>query len=127
MSDNISFFGWLDGEKKYEIIIKSKIFLYPSFAGDTFSICLLEALSCGKQVICYDVPFVRDNFNIDTVHKIPVFKNKLFAKKAIELLENKKYNVSSSIAFVKNNYSSWNNVANAEYNIYKNVLGDKYE
>ena len=127
LDDNIDCLGWLDGEQKYETIIRSKIFLYPSFAGDTFSICLLEALSCGKQVVCYDVPFVKDNFNIRTVHKIPVFKNKLFAKKAIELLDEKKYNVKESIDFVKYNYSSWNEVANAEYNAYKKVLKNKNE
>ncbi len=125
LENNINYLGWLDGTKKYETIINSKIFLYPSFAGDTFSICLLEALSCGKQIVCYNVPFVRDNFNIKTVHKIPVFKNKLFAQKAIELLKEKNYNVNESINFVKNNFSSWNKVANAEYNAYKNIMDNK--
>lgn len=127
LDDNITFLGWLEGREKYKTIIESKVFLYPSFAGDTFSICLLEALSCGKQVICYDVPFVRNNFNINTVHKIPVFKNKQFAKKAIELLESKKYTVNESITFVKKNYSSWNKVVKAEYDTYKKILGNSNE
>ena len=86
---------------------------------------MLEALSCGKQVVCYSVPFVRDNFNIKTVHQIPVFKNKLFAQKAIELLDEKNHNVNESINFVKNNFSSWDKVADAEYNAYKNILENK--
>lgn len=54
-----------------------------------------------------------------------MFKNKLFAKKAIELLDEKNYNVNESINFVKNNFYSWNKVADAEYNVYKNILENK--
>ena len=35
------------------------------------------------------------------------------------------YNVNESINFVKNNFSSWDKVANAEYNAYKNILENK--
>lgn len=124
LENNIDILGWVEGQKKYEVLLKSKVFLYPSFAGDTFSICLLEALSCGKQIVCYDVPFVRDNFNINTVHKIPVFNNKLFAIKANELVNGNKYFCEESALFVKDNYSSWKAVADAEFNTYKEILGE---
>ena len=124
LENNIDMLGWLDGKKKYEVIMKSKVFLYPSFAGDTFSICLLEALSCGKQIVCYDVPFVRDNFNIKTVHKVPVFKNKAFAEKANELLKENEHYFKESVSFVNDNYSSWKNVADAEFEAYQKIMGD---
>lgn len=127
LSSNIDVLGWLNGNEKNNVIMKSKVFLYPSFVGDTFSICLLEALSCGKQIVCYDVPFTKDNFNINTVHKIKVFNNKLFAQKAIELLKQKNFIMEESINFVKTNYSSWDKVAIAEYNTYKSILGDNNE
>ena len=35
------------------------------------------------------------------------------------------FNVNESINFVKNNFSSWSKVADAEYNVYKNILENK--
>lgn len=125
LENNICFLGWKNGREKYNAVFESKIFLYPSFAGDTFSQCLLEALACGKKVICYDVPFTRDNFSIKTVIKIPVFKYKKFSEAAYNSLNEKKYIFQESILFVKKHYNSWDLVARAEYNCYKEVVNEK--
>jgi glycosyltransferase involved in cell wall biosynthesis len=122
LNNNIVIFGWIDGNEKYQILRQSKVFLYPSFIGDTFSICFLEALSCGKNIVCYDVPFVRDNFILSSVYSIPIFKHKEFAKMALNILHRKKYTSIESIDFVKNNYFSWDKVANAEFHAYKMIV-----
>lgn len=122
LNNNIIHLGWLEDAEKYKVIQQSKLFLYPSFIGDTFSQSLLEALACGKKVICYDVPFSKDNFNLDTVIRIKVFDNKTFAKIAYEELQSHNYYFVKSINFVKDNYSSWDKVALAEFRCYQNVI-----
>lgn len=127
LESNIDILGWLNDDKKYAVILESKVFIYPSFAGDTFSICLLEALACGKQIVCYDVPFVKDNFNISSVHRIGVFDNKSFAQKAYEIVNAGDYYSQSSVKFVQQNYSSWKSVADAEFEVYRRIVGDNNE
>lgn len=122
LQKNIDCLGWLEGKEKYDILLKSKIFIYPSFIGDTFSQCLLEALAYGKKVVCYDVPFTRDNFDISSVIKIPVFDTKKFALAALKLLNDKNYFSVESYHFVKKNFNSWNDVAKAEYECYRKVV-----
>lgn len=122
LQKNIDCLGWLEGKDKYDILLKSKIFIYPSFIGDTFSQSLLESLAYGKKVVCYDVPFTRDNFDISSVIKIPVFDTKQFAFKALELLNDKNYFSVESYYFVKKYFNSWDDVAKAEYECYRKVV-----
>lgn len=122
LEENIFITGWITGNDKYNLINESKLFIYPSFTGDTFSQAILEALSCGKKVICYDVPFTKDNFNIKSVIKVPVFNNKLFASETIAALKSEVYYYEESCDFVKEKYGSWDNVARAEYECYKDII-----
>lgn len=123
LSKNVDVKGWLEGSEKYNVISESKIFLYPSFSGDTFSICLLEALSCGKKIICYDVPFTKYNFDIDSVIRITLFNRKKFAEEALKsLIEDKNFVNYNAIDFVRKNYSSWDEVALSEFNCYREIL-----
>lgn len=49
--DNIKFYGTVPHEKVRELLLKSNVFLFDSLA-DSFSLAVLEAMSCGLPVIC---------------------------------------------------------------------------
>ena len=48
---------------------RSKIMIYPT-KSDSFSLSVLEALSCGTPVIAYAIPAIRLNYNTDAVIKV---------------------------------------------------------
>lgn len=56
---NISFLGTLDNKKVIDEISKSDIFVNPTYV-DTFPTVLIEALSCNKPIITYDVGGCKD-------------------------------------------------------------------
>lgn len=126
LEKNIEMAGWVQGQRKYELLKSGRIFLYPSISADTFSFCLLEALACGLPAICYDVPFIKAIYKTDAVLSVPYLNNKEFANTALELLKNQSYLelANSAHKFVEK-YSSWEDVAKAELKCYQNII-DKF-
>lgn len=124
LTENVIFTGWLDGEEKYSYLEASRIFIYPSYEGDTFSISCLEALGMGKKIVCYDAPFVRCNYaELDNVFKIRMFDDSAFADKCVALLGEGDLFNSEGVEFARNRYSGWDEVAKAEYNCYLQITG----
>lgn len=114
--------GWLSGKEKYKALKKGKVFLYPSLTGDTFSFCLLEALACGMEAICYDTPFSRIIYNDAPVRRVEYQNYTMFAKIAIEELDSvSKLKSRHAIDFVRQKYSDWKKVADAEVLIYEKI------
>lgn len=121
----ISFAGWLSDSEKYKEIKKGKVFLYPSLTGDTFSFCLLEALACGLQVVCYDTPFARIIYKDAPVVRIGYKDTESFALTAKKIIDDINETISNqAIDFVKKNYSDWKNVALAEESVYEQICKD---
>ncbi len=119
----ISFSGWLSESAKYEELKKGKVFLYPSLTGDTFSFCLLEALTCGLNAVCYDTPFARIIYSGAPVRRVEYRNIELFAEIALKLLdETTEETVRRAVQFVENNYSDWEKVAKAEERVYEQIL-----
>lgn len=83
LGENFIFFGSKTGKEKYEIISRSKIFLFPSYY-ESFGIVYLEAISMGIPTIEYDLPIYTDHKHGSL--KVPFLNNKIFADKIIELL-----------------------------------------
>ena len=123
LTDNFIFLGWCNEKKKKSILMHSKLFVYPSYNGDTFSISMLEALSLGKKVVCYEAPFISCNYpsNLD-VFRVETFNDKKVAEICIDLLAQKDFISNTNYIFVKNNYGNWNNVAKAELACYKDII-----
>jgi len=123
MSPNIKFAGWVDGNKKYSLLREAKVFLYPSLTSDTFSISLLEALACGLPAICYDVPFARIIYRTPAVQRVPYRRPKEIALLALKLLsdEEKLSQLSCEAKRFSLKYSSWEKVAEVEYQAYRKI------
>ena len=85
---DVSYLGWCSNKEKKEILSKSKVFLYPSIY-DTYSITLAEAVSIGLPCVVRDVLYTKMNYSkVPLVWRIPFWRYKKFAEKAIFLLNN---------------------------------------
>lgn len=64
---NIKFAGWVNGEEKVELILKSKCLVFPSKVHETFGLAVTEMLSYGIPCIvpdgCGCTPFVENGKN----------------------------------------------------------------
>ena len=71
--NNVKFFGFQKGKKKFEILANSDIMIYPTY-DDCFPLCILEALSYGLPVISTNVGAIPDiikhNINGIIINKI---------------------------------------------------------
>lgn len=88
LDDNIKYFGYVTGDKKFDILRSCKIFLFPSYY-ESFGQVALEALRCGLPVVAYDLP----PFVVFTggMVKVPVLDNKKMAEEIVKILDNKTY------------------------------------
>lgn len=88
LENNTKFFGYVTGEEKFEILKKSKVFVFPSYY-ESFGQVALEALRCGLPVVAYDLP----PFVVFTggVVKVPALDNKKMADEILKILDDKTY------------------------------------
>lgn len=86
--NNVKFFGFQKGKKKFKILANSDIMIYPT-KDDCFPLCILEALSYGLPVISTNVGAIPDIIK-DKVNGIIIYKN------------NKKNIISSINYYLKN-------------------------
>lgn len=69
-NDNLIFTGKLSDEAVKALMMNCKAFIFPSLY-EGFGIPPLEALSCGAQVICSDIPVLKEVFST-SVHYIGI-------------------------------------------------------
>ncbi|PIR43011.1 hypothetical protein COV24_05155 [candidate division WWE3 bacterium CG10_big_fil_rev_8_21_14_0_10_32_10] len=87
---NIVFTGFL-GEKRFELLSKSKIMLMPSTANEGWGLSIAESIACNTPVIAYDNEIFREVFG--DVKNVYLVKNYMEMKnKMIKLLTDYKYN-----------------------------------
>lgn len=123
---NFVFVGWNDGENKFKYLQSAKLFIYPSFSGDTFSISFLEALSIGKKIVCYNVPYVEYNYcYLDDVYSVKPHDIFAFSSVCFNLLKSNSFNSESNKEFVKSNYSNWLDVSRSEFECYQKYLVER--
>ncbi|MDH6138468.1 glycosyltransferase involved in cell wall biosynthesis [Kitasatospora sp. GP30] len=114
-AERVDLAGWVRGESKYSLLAKGRVFLYPSFAADTFAISLLESLACGIPAVTYDVPFARAVYDTPAVHRTPVGDLSAFADAALRVLESDDYaQLSAQAIEFADRYSSWDRVAKSQ-------------
>jgi len=58
---NIVIAGWKEGEEKYKLMKKSRVFVYPSYQ-EAQPVVILEAIACGLPVIGYNLPIYNEIF-----------------------------------------------------------------
>lgn len=88
IENNVDVLGYVDGCKKFELLSRSKVMIYPSYM-DTFAISVLETLSVGTPVVVYAIPAIAINYKTSAVTKVHIGDTIAMAKKTMEILSNK--------------------------------------
>lgn len=118
--NNILLLGELIPTKLYTLMKASKIFISVSLE-EGWGIAIYEALFCHLPVIAYNLPIFPAHITSKVI-KVPLGKSKTFTEKILLLLNNKKFYLRKKLALAKlKNYYDWNQVANQEINILKEI------
>ena len=84
---------------------------------------ILEALSCGVPVVCYDLPPIREVYDTPAVVRCPVGDIGCVARKVLEILDNPSLGNKLSekaISFSKN--FSWDNSISKELDLLRKLV-----
>ncbi|MEO3755612.1 glycosyltransferase [Streptomyces sp. B6B3] len=123
VADRVDLAGWVRGEDKYRLLATGRVFVYPSYAGDTFAIALLEALACGVPAVTYDVPFARATYRTPAVRRVPVHAPAALADAALAMLDSEGYpDLSAEALRFAARYSSWHAVAEGQLASFHRIL-----
>jgi len=120
----IEYKGFLPRDELLRTVAKAKVFVYPTYS-DSFSLVMLESLALKTPVVVYDIPPIREIYgNLKAVNLVKNFDFNEMAQKVIEtysrdpeeMFDN---NYKKFVEF----YSSWEKVADAEYQTLREFTG----
>ena len=114
-NDNIEYAGFISSDEKFELLSKSKVFIFPSYY-ESFGQVALEAMACGLPVVAYNLP-VYDVFEKGMI-KVPIRDNEAFASEIMSLLNHKtKLEEFSKVAKDYSSTFSWDKTGEEVYNL----------
>ena len=87
--NNVDLFGFMEGEKKFEIFKQSKIVLHPA-TFDSGGMAAAEAMAWSLPGVSFDLEALRTYYPRGMI-KIPMGDYNEFAKEIIRLLSDKEY------------------------------------
>lgn len=124
LQKNIVMSGFIFGKRKYDLLKKSKIFIFPSYS-EGFAQAICEAMACGLPVIAYDLPSYKEWYGEDIIYVKTGDLKELF-KKTLQLLRNEamcKQIGKNGRKRVKK--YSWDSVSDYELKIVNETLAKK--
>lgn len=122
LGHNVIFLGYVRDEAVTEAIIKSRVFVTASVE-EGYGIALLEALSLGTPVVCWDIPAFREAFG-ELVTLTPIGDRSAFCENITKLLSDDDYHRSVTEMVDENfEHFSWEMSAKQELSL----LEEKYE
>ena len=119
---NAEFLGWIENERKIELMKKCRAFVLPS-RYESFGIVLLEAMKYGSPVIAMNVGGIPEvvgeaGIIVDNVHEMVKFIEKLYENdKIVEELGKK--------AMERVKKFNWNDISKKTLEIYEDVIVKK--
>ncbi len=87
LEHNIKFWGYVDKNKKYQLLASAHLLINPSFR-EGWSLVVMEAASVGTPTVGYDVPGLRDSIINKKTGILSAKKPEILAADALELLNN---------------------------------------
>lgn len=88
LRDNIRFFGFVTGQKKFDILRSSKCFWFLSVSkSESFGLSMLEAAATGLPAFCYDLPQYARIYQNNEVDISPKGDWKTVAQKVLRLFD----------------------------------------
>lgn len=82
--DSVTFFGFVDGLRKYKILSQSRILAFPSLY-ESFGMVAVEAQACAVPVVAYNLPFYKRIYP-KGMARIAIGDTGAFAEKIVHLL-----------------------------------------
>jgi len=112
--ENLEFKFNVPRSQTKQILASAKLMIYPTKL-DSFSLTVLESLSCGTPVIAYNIPAIRFNYrDTKSVIKIKPLSISEMVKTILDLLENEGWKELSKDAIQFTEPFKWENAAKAE-------------
>ena len=110
LNNQIKYFGYLTGNEKYDILLRSKVFVLPSYF-ESYGLVRLEAASCALPTVSYDLPTYKI-FGDENLIVAPIGDKVMLAQQIIKLLNDKVYYESKKKAAKElSGRFSWSNTA----------------
>jgi len=113
LSKNIKLLGYVSGFKKFRLLSNCKVFLFPS-KSESFGVALLEAICSGIMAIAYDLPVYKTIYLNNELITVPLNDIDTFAKKAIHVLNRKKFQNISGLKLLNSPQYQYNRIAQLE-------------
>jgi len=121
MSSNIEFLGQQAETKLLDVITRSFLTVYPSYA-DSYSIVVLESLACGTPVVAYNISAIRDIFGkCKAVFRCPIGAKAYMANTILRTLKSQRGLLTVEAKNFAASYD-WNHVVRAEKEAYAKIL-----
>ncbi|MBI5680849.1 MAG: glycosyltransferase family 4 protein [Methanobacterium sp.] len=126
LENDVKFFGFVKGDRKYSLIKSANVFVLPSF-WESLPIAVLEGIACGKPVIASNVggiPYlVNDGENGFLV--MPGEVDEL-SDKLITLLKDKKLQEKMGNESLKRSEDfDWNKISDKTIEVYNELINNK--
>jgi glycosyltransferase involved in cell wall biosynthesis len=115
LSDKVTFCGRLSEEEKYKILLKSRVFVFPSYQ-EGFGIVLIEALACGCKTIAYDLDHYQSVFD-NKVTRVQIGNWQELANQTIKALNDSSAEVHKQVAWCKKKFD-WAIVARDNFKMW---------
>ncbi len=125
LENNIIYFGFVEWEKKYEILCSSKLFVFLSRlnAEEAWAISLMEALACGLPAVTYNLAIYNHVYEDGLLLKNEIGDIASVTAKTLSLLDNPKERESfatKGIEFAKK--FDWSVIAKKDLEIIKKII-----
>jgi len=122
---NVCIREWAWGNKKYEFILSSRVFVYPSYL-ESWGLAVAEAIACRIPVVAFDLPAYHETFkgvSGSSLITVPIGNKELMAAQILRLLDNpiaeRMLRRDGELLLQK---YDWSTVANREINAVESAL-----
>jgi len=125
LSANISVREWVGEDQKYELIMSSRVFIFPSYF-ESWGIVVAESIACMVPVIAYELPIYREVFqgvSETGLITVPVGDKNCMVSIITRLLDNPVPNeeLIANSRLVLNRYN-WNTVARNQLTVLQKAV-----
>ena len=118
LEENIILVGQKEGNEKYNLMKKSKVFVYPSYY-ESQGVVLMEAIACNLAVVAYYLPTYEEFFG-GNIMTVKIGSTKDMANKILEVLDSSKQENNDYINFIGK--YNWEETANKQIRCIENLV-----
>lgn len=123
---NITFFGFVDEKRKFELLARAHILINPSVR-EGWGLTVIEAAAMGVPTVGYDVPGLRDSIVNNRTGLLTEINSDALANNIEKLVKDKKrYKYFSNNCLVWSKRFTWKKSTNKSLLLIKRIVKQKY-